>query len=116
MGQVLLNLVVNAAQAIAKAIEEGQRERGTIIIRTRREEGFAHVEIEDNGTGIPVDIRRRVFDPFFTTKAIGKGTGQGLAIAHSVIVKLHEGSITFESEEGRGTVFTIRLPLEAGGA
>jgi PAS domain S-box-containing protein len=111
IGQVFLNLIVNAAQAIAKAVEEHQRPRGLITVRSRAENGYARFDIEDNGAGIPVDIRRRVFDPFFTTKAIGKGTGQGLTVAHSIVVKSHEGSITFESEEGRGTVFTVRLSL-----
>ena len=111
IGQVILNLIVNAAQAIAKVVEERQRPRGLITVRSRAENGFARFDIEDNGAGIPVDIRRRIFDPFFTTKAIGKGTGQGLTIAHSVVAKSHEGSITFESEEGRGTVFTVRIPL-----
>jgi len=69
------------------------------------------VRIRDTGTGIPEEIRSRVFDPFFTTKPVGKGTGQGLAIAHAVIVKKHGGELTFETELGEGTTFLIRLPL-----
>lgn len=111
ISQVILNLVVNAAHAITKAIEEHHRPRGVIRIRTRKESGFACIDVEDDGTGIPVDIRHRIFDPFFTTKAVGKGTGQGLTIAHSVVVKVHGGSISFHSDEGHGTVFTVKLPF-----
>ena len=67
--------------------------------------------VSDTGGGIPEAIQRKVFDPFFTTKPVGKGTGQGLAIAHSVIVQKHGGGLTLESEPGRGTTFIIRLPL-----
>jgi signal transduction histidine kinase len=69
------------------------------------------IRVEDTGTGIPEAIRHRVFDPFFTTKPVGKGTGQGLAIARSVIVDKHGGTLDFESEVGRGTAFIIHLPL-----
>jgi signal transduction histidine kinase len=69
------------------------------------------VRITDTGMGIPVDIRHRIFEPFFTTKDVGKGTGQGLAITHAVVVEKHEGTITFETEAGQGTTFIIRLPL-----
>ena len=67
--------------------------------------------MSDSGTGIPKEIRDRIFDPFFTTKEVGKGTGQGLAIAYSVVVDKHGGSIRLESAEGEGSTFTIRLPL-----
>ena len=70
------------------------------------------IRIGDNGCGIPKGIRQRVFDPFFTTKDVGKGTGQGLAISRSVIVDKHGGSLNFETTEGKGTTFIIRLPLE----
>ena len=69
------------------------------------------VSISDSGTGIPVDIRDRIFDPFFTTKPVGKGTGQGLALARAVVVEKHGGTITFESELGKGTSFFLHLPL-----
>ena len=71
------------------------------------------MRIQDSGTGIPETARSRIFEPFFTTKGVGKGTGQGLAIAHSVIVKKHGGTIHFETETGKGTTFVIRLPLTA---
>jgi signal transduction histidine kinase len=72
------------------------------------------IRITDSGCGIPESVRRNVFDPFFTTKPVGQGTGQGLAIAHAVIVHKHGGQITFESEVGRGTTFLIKLPLDGG--
>jgi signal transduction histidine kinase len=71
------------------------------------------VRVSDTGIGIPEAVRARVFEPFFTTKEVGKGTGQGLAIAYSVIVDKHGGNIGFESAEGRGTTFIISLPLAA---
>jgi signal transduction histidine kinase len=112
LNQVILNLIVNAAHAIVDAVKEGGR--GRITIRTKHEGGWAEVRVEDTGTGIPVEIRDRIFDPFFTTKEVGQGSGQGLAIAHSVIVDKHKGTIHFETEIGKGTAFTIRLPLEQG--
>jgi signal transduction histidine kinase len=116
LSQVILNLVINAAHAIEDLVGQGRMSRGVITVATRRSEGWAEIRIADNGAGIPEDIRPRIFDPFFTTKAIGRGTGQGLAICHPVIVEKHGGRITFESETGRGTTFSLRLPLseEAG--
>jgi signal transduction histidine kinase len=111
--QVLLNLIVNAAHAIADVVK-GSGSKGAIRIGTRRNGDFAEIRVSDTGAGIPEAIRSKVFDPFFTTKAVGKGTGQGLAIAHSVIVQKHQGTIRFESETGQGTTFVIQLPLEAG--
>jgi signal transduction histidine kinase len=109
--QVILNLIINAAQAIAETAQEGDAARGTITISTRRDGEWAEIRIGDTGTGIPEAIRSRVFDPFFTTKEVGKGTGQGLAIAHSIVVDKHQGTITFDTETGKGTTFIIRLPL-----
>jgi signal transduction histidine kinase len=86
---------------------------GTIRIRTSREGNLARIDITDSGAGIPEVIRHRVFDPFFTTKEVGKGTGQGLAIARSVVVTKHGGTLTLESEVGKGTTFTIRLPIDS---
>ncbi|MGQ9485851.1 MAG: sensor histidine kinase [Desulfosoma sp.] len=73
---------------------------------------WCEIRFSDTGTGIPEKIRHRIFDPFFTTKEVGKGTGQGLAISHHVVVEKHRGELLFETEEGRGTTFIIRLPLE----
>jgi signal transduction histidine kinase len=111
LGQAFLNLVVNAAHAIADATKGGAEGKGTITVTTRGEDGFAIIEVSDTGTGIPEGIRERIFDPFFTTKPVGKGTGQGLAIVHNVIVERHGGSIDVRSEVGRGTTFTVKLPL-----
>jgi PAS domain S-box-containing protein len=108
--QVILNLIVNAAHAIADVIAKGEVTKGLIKIQTRNYPECAEIRIQDTGMGIPEGARSRIFDPFFTTKAIGKGTGQGLAIAHSVVVDKHEGSIQFETEDGKGTTFIIRLP------
>jgi two-component system NtrC family sensor kinase len=110
--QVILNLIVNAAQAIAEKVGDDSNKKGWIRIRTNSDGPWAEIQIEDNGPGIPEAIRSRIFDPFFTTKEVGKGTGQGLAISHTAIVEKHGGSIAVESEEGQGTVFIIRLPLE----
>ena len=109
--QVILNLIVNAAHAIADASDDPSSERGTIKISTVLADNWAEIRISDTGHGIPEEIRHRIFDLFFTTKEPGRGTGQGLAIAHSVIVDKHKGKIDIETGEGRGTTFIIRLPL-----
>jgi len=111
--QVILNMIVNAAHAIAEINKDNQSEKGAIHIRTNREGDQAKICIGDTGAGIPEEIRHKIFDLFFTTKEPGKGTGQGLAISHSVIVKKHSGTLTLESQEGEGTIFSIGLPLEA---
>jgi PAS domain S-box-containing protein len=110
LNQAILNLVVNAAQAISDVFEtSGQK--GRIHISTHHKDGAAEVRVSDTGSGIPEDIRSKIFDPFFTTKPVGKGTGQGLAIAHAVIVQKHKGTLRFETEAGRGSTFIIDLPL-----
>jgi PAS domain S-box-containing protein len=108
--QVILNLIVNAAHAIADVTGKEGSEKGRIKVQTRNCPEWVEIRIQDTGSGIPKNARARVFDPFFTTKEIGKGTGQGLAIAHSVVVDKHGGTIHFETEEGKGTTFIIRLP------
>jgi signal transduction histidine kinase len=112
--QVVLNLIVNAAHAISEVNPEGAASKGKIVITTRRLEEWAEIEIQDTGSGIPADLLARIFDPFFTTKPLGKGTGQGLAIAHNVIVDKHGGSISVDSKPGLGTRFTLRLPMSPG--
>jgi PAS domain S-box-containing protein len=109
LNQVFLNLLVNAAHAIADMAKGDGK--GRITIRTAPEGDKIHISIADSGSGIPESIRTRIFDPFFTTKEVGRGTGQGLAIARSVIVERHKGTLTFESEVGKGTTFHIRLPV-----
>lgn len=111
--QVLLNLIVNAAQAIKGKYPDGGQ-KGRIGIATRRNDGWVEIAVSDDGTGIPSDVRGKIFEPFFTTKKRGEGTGQGLAISKSSIVKHHGGEMFFETEEGKGTTFVVRLPLRTG--
>lgn len=108
--QVILNLIVNAAHAIGDVVKNSGN-KGKITISTEAGGDYAVIKISDTGTGIPESIRHKIFDPFFTTKEVGKGTGQGLAIAHTVIVEKHSGTIDFESEIGAGTTFIIRIPV-----
>jgi signal transduction histidine kinase len=110
VNQVILNLIVNAAHAIGDVVK-GTDGKGRIRVRSQRDGNDVVVSIKDTGSGIPEEVRARVFDPFFTTKEVGRGTGQGLAIAHSVIVEKHGGDLTFETEVGKGTTFFIRLPI-----
>jgi signal transduction histidine kinase len=112
VNQVILNLIVNAAHAIGDVVAKGGTKKGKIRIQTRNCEDWVEIRIQDSGTGIPKHVQARVFDPFFTTKEVGKGTGQGLAIARSVVVDKHDGSIHFETEEGKGTTFIICLPFD----
>ncbi len=112
LNQVFLNLIVNAAHAIEPTIAEKPNQKGTITISTSMVDDFVEVRIQDDGTGIPEDIQAKVFDLFFTTKDVGKGTGQGLAVAFNVVTEKHGGFITLESEVGKGTTFIIKLPLE----
>ncbi len=111
INQVLLNLITNAAHAIAEKLGPGATDKGRIRIASGRREGWAEIRIRDSGAGIPEAIRHQVFDLFFTTKEEGLGSGQGLAIAHSVIVEKHGGVLTFDSAPGAGTTFIIRLPV-----
>jgi signal transduction histidine kinase len=110
INQVILNLIVNASHAISDVVKD-TGSFGKLTIRTRLDGDGVEISISDTGTGIPEAARGKIFDPFFTTKPVGKGTGQGLAIAHSVIVKKHGGSLRFETERGTGTTFFIRLPV-----
>jgi PAS domain S-box-containing protein len=110
LNQVFLNLLVNAAHAFGDAGKDTSQ-KGLIKVRTSLEAGAVVISISDTGSGIPKDIRDKIFDPFFTTKDIGRGTGQGLAIARSVVVDRHGGTLTFTSEVGKGTTFYVRLPL-----
>ncbi len=113
--QVILNLITNAAHAIADAAKAGGKAKGRIHISTRACTEWAEIRIADTGTGIPEAIRHKVFDLFFTTKEEGRGSGQGLALAHAVIVEQLGGQLTFESLEGCGTTFILRLPREETG-
>ncbi|PVV23581.1 MAG: hypothetical protein B6D79_11995 [gamma proteobacterium symbiont of Ctena orbiculata] len=110
ISQVVLNLVINAAHAIEAA---KLQQKGKISITTTFNDDYVEMSIADTGTGIPKDVQEHVFNPFFTTKDIGSGTGQGLAIAQDIVVVKHKGELFFETEEGKGTRFVMRLPLNS---
>ncbi len=114
LNQVILNLLVNAAHAIGDVVGDSG-ELGKIVITTARGDQYCEIRIQDTGGGIPAEIQDRIFDPFFTTKEAGKGTGQGLAIAHDVVEVKHGGQLVFEVEPGVGTTFVIRIPLNRPG-
>jgi two-component system, NtrC family, sensor kinase len=112
LNQVVLNLIVNASHAIAERLGDGAS-KGKITITTELSNAEVELRVQDDGVGIPPGVASRIYDPFFTTKPVGKGTGQGLSIARSVVVERHGGSIRFESTPGVGTCFFIRLPITA---
>jgi signal transduction histidine kinase len=112
INQALLNLIVNAAHAIAEVVGDRTQELGNIFVATRRIDDQIEIRIEDTGSGIDPAIADRVFDPFFTTKEVGKGTGQGLSVAYAIVVETHGGTIDFEPRAGGGTVFRIRIPIQ----
>lgn len=107
--QIVLNLIVNAAQAIE---ESGKDSGGLIRVRTRFASRTLSVDVSDNGCGIPKSIQDRIFEPFFTTKDVGKGTGQGLALCYRIVTESFEGSINVTSEQGQGTTFSFHFPIE----
>ncbi|MBN2008059.1 PAS domain S-box protein [candidate division KSB1 bacterium] len=109
INQVILNILVNAAQAIS---EQKRQEPGHIQIKTYLDPPFVVIEIRDDGPGIPDKIRHKIFDPFFTTKEVGKGTGLGLNISYDIVVNRHQGELNVESTPGVGTTFIIKLPIE----
>lgn len=111
LGQVVLNLVVNAAHAIAEVVGDGGNGKGCITVRTRSVGDQVELEVADTGVGIQEEHRARIFEQFFTTKAVGRGTGQGLALVRRIVVDKHGGAVKFDSEVGKGTVFTVRLPV-----
>jgi PAS domain S-box-containing protein len=109
--QVILNLLINAAHAIAQAGENASGVKGRIVVSTSHDGEWAEISISDTGAGMPEAVRARVFEPFFTTKPVGQGTGQELALVHTAIVRRHGGKVWFDSEVGKGTTFYIRIPL-----
>ena len=111
LNQVILNLTINAAHAIQHRRKSQPDPPGRITVSTRRDGDWAEIRLSDNGSGIPEEIKQRIFDPFFTTKEVGKGTGQGLTIAHDIMVNKHGGDINFTSTPGQGTIFILRLPI-----
>ena len=110
LNQVFLNLLVNAAHSIEEVVK-GTAKKGKITVNTRMNGDWVEVAIADTGTGIPDDVRDKIFDPFFTTKGVGKGTGQGLALARAIVVEKHSGTLTFATQTGKGTTFFVGLPL-----
>jgi PAS domain S-box-containing protein len=113
LNQVFLNLIVNAAHAIGEVVAR-TGERGKIHIQTRHVGSDVIIRISDTGTGIPEALHTKIFDAFFTTKEVGKGTGQGLAIARMIVVEKHQGTLTFETELGLGTTFQVKIPVNGG--
>ncbi len=109
--QVFVNLVVNAAHAIAA---HGEDAWGHIDITVRAQPGFVEVVVEDDGVGIEPGVGSRVFDPFYTTKGVGEGTGQGLALVHATVDELHGGAVAFYSAPHAGTTMVVRLALAGG--
>ena len=103
LNQVFLNLLVNAGQAMVAPL------LGEIVLRSWHDNLYVYASVSDTGAGIPEEMRERILDPFFTTKEVDKGTGLGLSISHEIVRK-HQGELTVESEVGRGTTFTVRLP------
>jgi len=109
--QVLLDMIINATHALAEQYPAPAKEKGRITITTKRAANKVELLLADTGTGIAQDNINKIFDPFFTTKPVGQGSGQGLSVAHGIIVDLHGGTISVASAEGAGTTFTITLPL-----
>jgi len=107
INQVILNLIINAAQAIK---EQERQELGRITITTGFDEEWVRCKIADDGSGIKAENLERIFDPFFTTKPVGKGTGLGLNISHDIVTNKHHGNLTVESVVGEGTTFVVALP------
>jgi PAS domain S-box-containing protein len=112
LNQAFLNILVNAAHAIADAVGSSGR-LGTIRVRTARDLDAIVITVTDSGTGIPEAVQAHIFEPFFTTKEVGRGTGQGLAMSRAVIVERHGGLLSFQTQPGAGTTFEIRLPVDA---
>lgn len=110
LNQVFLNLLINAAHAIGDVVKDSGQ-KGRIRVHTRQIGSWVEISISDTGTGIPKAIHEKIFDPFFTTKEVGKGSGQGLALARAIVVEKHGGTLTFETEPGKGTTFHVRLPI-----
>ena len=107
LNQVFLNILINAAHAI-----QDTGRRGKIAITSRADGEYVEIAFADTGVGIPEEIRSKIYEPFFTTKEVGRGTGQGLSIAHQIVVGRHGGQLLCESTVGAGTTFRIRLPVK----
>ncbi|MDX1420226.1 MAG: ATP-binding protein, partial [Rubricoccaceae bacterium] len=117
IGRVLVNLLNNAFDAV---YERAMRQDGPYVpavkVSTRRENGQAEVRVEDNGTGIPVEVREKIFEPFFTTKPTGEGTGLGLSMSYDIVTQGHKGTLVVENGAREGVTFVVALPAEGGAA
>lgn len=111
IGQVLVDLIMNASDAIQEAVSQKKYDKGKITISTWSNEFWVEIRIQDDGVGIREEFRKNVFDPFFTTKKVGEGIGQGLTMAQKIIEERHGGGLFFESREGEGTTFVAQIPL-----
>jgi signal transduction histidine kinase len=109
--ELILNLLVNAVHAVADVPPDEVRPRRVTIV-TRPQSDAVEIRVADTGTGIPAHVRGRIFEPFFTTKNVGRGSGQGLPLVHTIVVQKHRGRLWFETSVGRGTTFYVQLPLE----
>jgi len=107
LNQMFLNMIINSVQAIK---EQARNEKGLITIKTWKDPDWVFISVSDDGPGIPLEIRDKIFDPFFTTKPVGTGTGLGLSICYEIVVTKHKGDIRLESDSGKGTTFTIKIP------
>ena len=111
IGQVILNLIVNAAQSIEERVKDEGMSKGRITVTSAKKGNEAIICVSDTGSGIAEDIQSKIFDPFFTTKDVGVGSGQGLSMAYSIVVKKHAGQIDVQSDEGQGATFTVKIPI-----
>ena len=113
LGRVLLNLLSNALYAVHEKSRSTNGEyKPTVRLRTKRSAGHLEIRVEDNGPGIPDHVKEHIFEPLFTTKPAGSGTGLGLSLAFDIVTQVHGGSLTCETQVGRGTAFVVRLPVD----
>jgi len=112
INQVIFDILANVTDANKEVIKDETGQKEKITVKTKRADEFINIIIEDTGSGIPPEMIDKIFDPFFTTKEPGKGKGQGLAIAHNIIAIKHHGKLEVQSEIGKGSTFTISLPLD----
>jgi two-component system, NtrC family, sensor kinase len=112
LNQVFINLLINAAHAVGDVVGDHGTRKGIIRVATRRDDASIVIAISDTGTGIPEEVQKRMFEPFFTTKGHDKGTGQGLLYVKTIVMDKHHGTLTWDSKSGRGTTFSVRIPVE----
>lgn len=114
LNQVFMNLLTNSIDALEETFQLNSEQKPTIWIQTRSINSTEiQIQIRDNGKGMSEAIRNKIFDPFFTTKSVGKGTGLGLAISYQIVVEKHRGQLTCHSTPGKGSTFTIQIPIKS---